>query len=242
MIWVIVDPLHDAYMRHWGWWWVNVGASVQKHGTADVWPWYLNRLENPAWIRRLGFESPSGRDSFYLKNFEIFTRTPVCRKRMLLPAQLTYQMLTLLKCLALIAQYVTAFGMNPKVGGSSPPQGETFSVSKLWHFHKKARSCVENECCRSRTVNNSNVSLTSKMTKRMDASSTRLATPLENCSQAMQLNILADPMGRLLWWIISTGLLGRMAVQLTFRLGLQHRESPGGTLWHAWYLRHHKHI
>ena len=34
------------------------------------------------------------------------------------------------KCLALIAQMVRAFGMNPKVGSSSPPQVETFSVSK----------------------------------------------------------------------------------------------------------------
>ena len=34
------------------------------------------------------------------------------------------------KCLALIAQVVRAFGMNPMVGGSSPPQVETFSVSK----------------------------------------------------------------------------------------------------------------
>ena len=32
--------------------------------------------------------------------------------------------------LALIAQMVRAFGMNPKVGGSSPSQVETFSVSK----------------------------------------------------------------------------------------------------------------
>ena len=61
-------------------------------------------------------------------------------------AQLTFQMLILLqkylywqsqysntwdsKCMALIAQVVRAFGMNPKVGGSSPPQVETFSVSK----------------------------------------------------------------------------------------------------------------
>ena len=34
------------------------------------------------------------------------------------------------KCLALIAQVVRAFGMNPMVGGSSPPQVETFSVPK----------------------------------------------------------------------------------------------------------------
>ena len=61
-------------------------------------------------------------------------------------AQLTFQMLTLLqkylywqsqysniwdsKCVALIAQVFRAFGMNPKVGGLSPPQVETFSVSK----------------------------------------------------------------------------------------------------------------
>ena len=32
--------------------------------------------------------------------------------------------------MALITQVVRAFGMNPKVGGSSPPQVETFSVSK----------------------------------------------------------------------------------------------------------------
>ena len=32
--------------------------------------------------------------------------------------------------LALIAEMVRAFDMNPKVGGSSPPQVETFSVSK----------------------------------------------------------------------------------------------------------------
>ena len=68
-------------------------------------------------------------------------------------AQLTFQMLTSLQkylyrlsqyskpwdrqYLALIAQMVRAFGMNPKVGGSSPPQ-VSFSVSKsftLSHEH-----------------------------------------------------------------------------------------------------------
>ena len=33
-------------------------------------------------------------------------------------------------CLALIAQMAAAFDMNPRVGGSCPPQVETFSVSK----------------------------------------------------------------------------------------------------------------
>ena len=59
-------------------------------------------------------------------------------------AQFTFQMLTLLKkylycqsqysktwdskCLALIAQMVRALGMNPRNGGSSPPQVETITV------------------------------------------------------------------------------------------------------------------
>ena len=40
--------------------------------------------------------------------------------------------------MALIAQMARASGMNPKAGGSSPPQGETFFVSNLWNFHKKS--------------------------------------------------------------------------------------------------------
>ena len=74
-------------------------------------------------------------------------------------AHSTVQMLTLLKrisilpepvfkywdskCLALIAQMFRPFGMNPKIGGLSPSQVQTFSISKLWHFHKNIRSCVE---------------------------------------------------------------------------------------------------
>ena len=43
-----------------------------------------------------GFESPSGRDIFCLKNFDTFTRTPFCVSKMnaVAPAQLTFQMLT----------------------------------------------------------------------------------------------------------------------------------------------------
>ena len=33
-------------------------ASVQNHGTANVWPWQLNRLEHSAWIRRLMVRVP----------------------------------------------------------------------------------------------------------------------------------------------------------------------------------------
>ena len=33
-------------------------ASVQKHGTANVWPWQLKWLEHSAWIRRLGVRVP----------------------------------------------------------------------------------------------------------------------------------------------------------------------------------------
>ena len=46
-----------------------------------------------------GFETPSGGDIFCLKNFDIFTRTPVHVSKMnaVARAHLTYKMLTLLK-------------------------------------------------------------------------------------------------------------------------------------------------
>ena len=99
-------------------------------------------------FQRLGFEPPSGRDIFCLKNFDTFTRTSVRVSKInaVTRTQLSFQMLTLLpkisilpepvfktwncKGLALITQMVRAFGMNPVVGGSSPPQVDTFSVFK----------------------------------------------------------------------------------------------------------------
>ena len=95
-----------------------------------------------------GLEFLTGRDIFCHNNFDTFTRTSVRLSKMnaLAHAQLTFQMLSLLhqylyhhsqyskawnsKCLALINQVVRTFGMNLKVGGWSPPQVETFSVSK----------------------------------------------------------------------------------------------------------------
>ena len=77
---------------------------------------------------------------------------------------LTLQMLTLLKkylyrqsqysttwdikCLALINQKVRAFGMNPKVGGSSSPQVETFSVSKTLTLSRSVRVSKMNAVAR----------------------------------------------------------------------------------------------
>ena len=63
---------------------------------------------------------------------------------------------TVNKCLALIVQLVKAFCMNPKFGDSSPPQVETFTVSKTSTISLEHR--VENECCCSRTVNIPNFS------------------------------------------------------------------------------------
>ena len=56
---------------------------------------YSIRHESEGW----GFESLSGRDIFCLKNFDTFIRTPVRVSKMNVAAraQLTYQMLTLLK-------------------------------------------------------------------------------------------------------------------------------------------------
>ena len=45
--------------------------------------------------------------------------------------------------------------------GFEPPQ---VSSIKKWHFHKNIRSCVENDCGCPRTVNISNVNITSKLT------------------------------------------------------------------------------
>ena len=151
----------------------------------------------------LGFESPSGRDIFCLKNCHTLKRTSVHVFKINAVAQLTFQTKTLFKkylhrqsqssktwdskCLALIAQMVRAFSVNPKVGGLSPPQVETFSVSKkLWHFQKNIHSCVENECCCLHTVNISNVNFTSKI---FDKCQHRLAavTPTKHECDSMNL-------------------------------------------------------
>ena len=47
-----------------------------------------------------------------------------------------------------------------RLGGSSPPQVETFSVSKALTLSQEQLLCVENECCGPRTVNISNVNFT----------------------------------------------------------------------------------
>ena len=61
----------------------------------------------------------------------------------------------------LIAEMVTAFGMNPKVGGFESRSGrDIFCPKKLWHFHKNVHSCVENEYCCRCTVNISNITFT----------------------------------------------------------------------------------
>ena len=99
-------------------------------------------------------------------------------------AQFTFQMLTLLKkkniyiyiyrqiqysktwdskYLAMIAQKVRPFGMNPKVGVRVPLRSRHFLFQKLWHFHKNICSCVENEYCCPNTVNISNDNFTSKI-------------------------------------------------------------------------------
>ena len=88
-------------------------ASIQKHGTANVWPWYLNRLEYSALIRRLGVRVPLRSRHFLSKIFDTFARTPVRVSKMnaVARAQLTFQMLTLLqKYLYHQSQYSTTWG------------------------------------------------------------------------------------------------------------------------------------
>ena len=49
------------------------------------------------------------------------------------------------KCLALIAQMVRVFGMNPKIGVRVPISLSFFLCQKLRHFHQNISSWVENE-------------------------------------------------------------------------------------------------
>ena len=49
------------------------------------------------------------------------------------------------KCLALKTLMVRAFGVNPKVRSSSPPEEKKLSQN-FRHFHKNIRLWVENEC------------------------------------------------------------------------------------------------
>ena len=67
------------------------------------------RHESEGW----GFESPSGRDIFCLKNFYTFTRTPVRVSKMnaVACAQLTFQMLALLKYIYIYI-YKKGFGLG----------------------------------------------------------------------------------------------------------------------------------
>ena len=104
--------------------------------------------------------SPPQVETFSVSKTDTFTRTSihVSKRNAVAPAQLIFQMLTLLKkyryhqsqysktwdskCLALIAQKVGAFGMNLKVWGSSPRRVETFSVSKtLTYSHEHPFVC-----------------------------------------------------------------------------------------------------
>ena len=65
-------------------------------------------LEHSAWIRRMGFEFPSDRDIFCLKNFDTFTRTSirvskmnaVARAQLTLPVRLLLDMMIL--CITII--------------------------------------------------------------------------------------------------------------------------------------------
>ena len=71
-----------------------------KHGNLQIF-FYIyrtspkDRIDIEGW----GFESPSGRDAFCLKNFDTFTWTPihVSKVNAVARAQLIFQMLTLLQ-------------------------------------------------------------------------------------------------------------------------------------------------
>ena len=96
------------------------------------------------------------------------------------------------KCLALIAQVVRVFGMNPKVGGSSPLMSRRFLSLNLRHFHKNIRSWVENECFYPRTVNISNVNFFQKYLYRQsqysNTSDSKCLAPIAQVVRAFGMN------------------------------------------------------
>ena len=63
-------------------------ASVQKHGTASVWHWELNRLEHSAWIRRLGVRVPLRSRHFLSQKLWHFR---VSKMNVVARTQLTFQ-------------------------------------------------------------------------------------------------------------------------------------------------------
>ena len=137
--------------------------------------------EHSAWIRRLGFRVPLRSRHFLsqkLWHFHKNTRSCV-ENECCCPRTVNISNVNFISKISIppgpvlknMGQQMSgpdcsigySIRMNPKVGGSSPSLVETFSVSKIWHFHKNTRSCVENECCCPRTVIVSNVNFTSEI-------------------------------------------------------------------------------
>ena len=61
-------------------------------------------------------------------------------------------------------EMISAFRMNPKVGGSSSHGSKHFVSHKLWHFDRNIRPWVENECHCLWTVDISNFIFSNKYT------------------------------------------------------------------------------
>ena len=101
------------------------------------------------------------------------------------------------KCLALIVQMIRAFGMNPKVGGSSPPQVEGDSLN-FRHFHK-------------------NIVRESKMNAVFRAQLTfQMLTLLQKYLSLFDVDVITYPCpNSMLVWVISVGKRGPMRVSLS---------------------------
>ena len=161
-----------------------MGRGVEGEGEGDLIFNSMGQrmLEHSAWIRRLWVRVPLRLRHFLSQKLWHFNKNIRSNVEMsvVVRGQLLFQMFTLLekylyrpsehwktcdcKCLSLITPMVTAFSMNPKVGGRVPLRSRNFLFQKRSHFYKNICSCVENECCFPRAVNISNVNFTSKNT------------------------------------------------------------------------------
>ena len=154
----------------------------RKHGTANGWPWLLKWLEHSAWIRRLGVRVSLRSTHFLSQNLWHFHKNiclcvenecccPCTVKisnvdldfKNICTARASLKKTWDSKCMALVAQMVRAFGMNPKVRCSSFPQVETFYASKTLVLSQEHPFLCRKRMLLPRPVKIWNGSLTSKI-------------------------------------------------------------------------------
>ena len=131
------------------------------------------QMSDPDSIRHesegLGFESPSGRDIYCLKKFDTFTRTPlrVSKINAVAPRTANISNVNFTSKISIppeaVFKWLEHSAWIRSLVVRAPPHFETFSVSKTLTLSREHPFMFRNECCYLRTVNISNVNVTSKI-------------------------------------------------------------------------------